>query len=292
MVRFDEIEKADVSDLPMRKRVEAFFKGTAAFSKFAESKIIPVLSGQLNLNDRERAISGTFYRMYGWVRSMVVMNHRIHFQGAAAVSRALFELLLDMKILGRDKTSESVERFHAFPEVAKFHVAQKLVSFCDNHPNAINKDVTHQRNFIDSPGKKQNIDKIIVKHWGTTNKGDPKRPKHWTGKNVLERARDLGLEYEELYNDVYPLLSWHIHSGSTGYVGLRAETLEAIFGRSHIIAQKTFSEGILICAEELKISYVVEDIRGILDDLRLTPGKVIIEEQIKILEEAEKKTNL
>jgi hypothetical protein len=285
MVTFDEIEKAVVSDLPMRKRVEAFFIGTKVLSEFAESVIIPVLYGQLNLNDREKAISGTYYRMYGWMHSMVVMNRCIHFQGAATAARTLYELLLDLKILAADKTSDSVERFHAFPEVEKYRVAKKLVSFVDSHPNST-KDVSRQRKFIGSPGRKQKIDKAVIKSWGKTKKGLPKYPKHWTGMSVFERARDLGIEYEELYHDAYPLLSWLIHSGSTGYAGLKEEALEAYFGRPHIIAQKAFIEATIICAEELKISYVIEDVRTILEDIRLTPGKVIVEEQIKILGEA------
>lgn len=291
MVTFDEIEKADVSDLPVHKRVEAFFIGTKVLSEFAKSVIISVLYGQLNLSDREKAISGTYYRMYGWIRSMVVMNRREHFQGAAAAARTLFELLLDLKILATDETSDSVERFHAFPEVEKYRVAKKLVSFRDSHPNST-KDVSRQRKFLSSPGRKQKNDKAVIKFWGKTKKkGLPKHPKHWTGMSVFERARDLGIEYEELYHDAYPLLSWLIHSGSTGYAGLSEDALEAYFGRSHIIAQKTFIEATIICAEEFKISFLIKDLRIILEDIRLTPGKVIVEEQIKILENAKKKAN-
>lgn len=286
MVTFDELEKADVSDLPIRKRVEAFYKGTDAISKFAESVIIPVLKGQLNLNDREIAIVGTYYRMYAWISSMVAMNNPIYFQGAAAAARALFELLLDIKMLGTDQTSKSIQRFHAFPEVEKFRVAQKLVRFCDNHPNTIDRNLTTQRSFINSNERKRNIETSIRKHWGTTKEGKPNRPKHWTGKNIPARAHVLGPEYEELYFEAYPLLSWYIHSGSTGYVGVTQEALQSCFGWSHIIAQKAFLEATLICAQEMKISLALEGLPNMLEDLRLTPGKVLTEEQIKILKEA------
>jgi len=289
MVTLDEIEKADVADLPISKRVEAFFRGTDALYNFAKSVIITVLRGQFNLNDREKAIAGTYYRMYGWVSSMAELNHRIHFQGAAAAARALFELLLDLKILSSDTTSDSVEKFHAFPEVEKFRVAEKLISFCDSHPNATEIDTKHQRNFLNTQGRKEKVENTIIKHWGTTKSGKPKRPDHWTGKKIPERVHNLGSEYEELYFEAYPRLSWYIHSGSTGYVGLDEEALEACFGISHVIAQKVFLEATLICAREMKISQAVEGLHNILEDLRLTPGKVIVQEQIKILEEAKKK---
>jgi hypothetical protein len=289
VVTFDELEKADVSDLPIGIRVEAFYKGTDAVSKFAESVMIPLLKGQINLSNKEKAIVGTYYRMYAWVRSMVAMNSRIHFQGAAAAARSLFELLLDIKMLAADKTGELVERFHAFPEIEKFRVAENFVSFCDDHPNDTKLDDSHQRTFINRLGKRQTIDQTIVKYWGITKKGKPNRPEHWTGKSVRERASDLGLKYEELYVEAYPLLSWYIHSGSTSYVGLNAEAIEACFGISHSIAQKVFLEATVICAQETKISLAVDWFHDAIADLRLAPGKVLVEEQIKKFGESQTK---
>lgn len=289
MVTFDELEKADVSDLPMRIRVEAFYKGTDAVSKFAESIMIPLLKGQIQLSDKEKAIVGTYYRMYAWVRSMVAMNSRIHFQGAAAAARSLFELFLDIKTLSTDKTGEFVKRFHAFPEIEKFRVAKNLISFCDEHPNDTKLDDSRQRTFVNKPGKQQTIDQTIVKYWGVTRKGKPNIPEHWTGKNIRERARDLGLEYEELYVKTYPYLSWYIHSGSTGYAGLDEKGIEGCFGLSHSIAQQIFLDATLICAQEMKISIAVEWFHNAIANLRLTPGKVLVEEQIKILENTKPK---
>jgi hypothetical protein len=217
---------------------------------------------------------------------MVAMNSRIDFQGAAA--RSLFELLLDIKILAADKTGDLVEKFHAFPEIEKFRVAKNIVSFCNSHPNDAKLDDSRQRAFVNEQGKQQTIDHTIVKHWGTTKKGKLNRPEHWTGKNVQARARNLGLEYEELYVEVYSLLSWYIHSGSTGYAGLSEETIEEAFGLAHIIAGKVFLEATRICAEQ-KISKVIEGFRNMLDRVRLFPGKVLLEEQIKILKGAKTK---
>lgn len=289
MVTFDELEKADVSDLPTRTRVESFYKGTDALSQFAESEMITILKGQINLSDKEKAIVGTYYRMYAWIRSMVAINGRTHFQGAAAAARSLFELLLDIKMLATDKTGELVKRFHAFPEIERFRVAKNIVSFCNDHPNDTKIDDSHQRAFINEPGKQQAVDQAIVSYWGITKTGKPNRPEHWTEKNVQERARNLGLKYEELYVEVYSLLSWYIHSGSTGYAGLSEETIEEVFGWAHIIAQQVFIEATLICAEELKISKVVEGFRDMVDRVRLIPGKVLLEEQIKLLKKGKAK---
>jgi len=286
MSTFDEIERADVADLPTKLRVGAFYKGTDAVSKFAESMMIPVLNGQINLSDKEKAVVGTYYRMYGWVRSMVAMNHRLHFQGAAAAARSLFELLLDIKMLANDKNGYLADKFHAFPGVEKFRVAQNLVSFCMNNANSTKLDCSHQQTFINSPGKQQAVNETIIKFWGKTKKGAPNRPKHWTGKDIQKRSHDLGPEYEELYLETFSLFSWYIHSGSTGYAGLNEETLETCFGMSHSIAQKAFLEATVVCAEVMRISSVIFEFKEIIANLRLTPGRVLVDEQIKILEAA------
>ncbi len=287
MVSLEEIQNAEITDLPVRKRIEAFYKGTHAVTKFAEAVMLPVLKGQFNLNDKEKAIVGTYYRMYLWINSMVVMNSRIHFQGAASAARSLFELLLDIKILAADKTGEMVDKFHAFPTIEKFRVADNLISFCDRYKGKTNLDDSRQRSFINKPGKKQNIEQIIIKNWGENKKGKPNRPDHWTGKKIPERAHAVGFEYEELYVDVYHLLSWHIHAGSTGYAGWDEYAIESSFGHSHGIAQRVFLDATITCAKEMKISSAVEKFYRIIEDLRLIPGRVLIKEQIELLEKAE-----
>lgn len=285
MITFDELEKAEVSDLSVKTRVEAFYKGTDAVSKFAEKVMIPVLKGQLDLNIKERAIVDTYCRMYAWVRSMVAMNSYIHFQGAAAATRSLFELLLDIKMLVNDETGELIKKFHAFPDIDKFNRAKKIVSFCDEHRNNTQINDSIQRTFVNYVGRKQKNEKTILRYWGKNKKGDPKRPKHWTGENVRERACSLGLKYEELYVEIYSLLSWYIHSGSTGYVGLKEKDIENCFGYCHGLAQRMFIEATVICAKEMKLDVAVEWFYKAIENLRLTPGKVLVGEQIKFLEE-------
>ena len=287
MISFDKLEKTDVSDSSVRVRAEAFYKGTVEVSKFAQSVMIPLLASLIKLNDRERAIFGTYYRMYLWIRPMAGMNSRTYYQATAAAARALFELLLDMKILTTDKTGELVEKFHAFPDVEKFRVADNLVSFCESHPDITIPNVAHRRTFINKPGTRQSVDQTIIKYWGIGKKGKPKRPKHWTGKNVPSRAHGLGLQYEELYFRLYPVLCWNIHSGSTSYAGFSVDGLDACFGVCHSVAQEAFLDATLICAQEMKISKVLDWLPNVIADLRQTPARVLTEKSIKMLEKAE-----
>src|SRR3989304_8438376 len=196
MATFEEIQQAEVGQLSVRQRVEAFYKGTDAIRHFAQDVMIPVLQGQLGLNDQERAVTGTYYRMYLWIQSLVAMNSRVHFQGAAAASRTLFELLLDGKLLAEDADGTMTGRFHAFPEMDRFRVAKAVVEYNDSHTGSTIED-THQRSLVNTRGKEQSVDQLSTKHWGT------QRPMHWSGLRVKARARQLGTTYEELYVESY-----------------------------------------------------------------------------------------
>ncbi len=289
MATLEEIQQAEVTQLSVRQRVEAFYKGTDAISKFAEEVMIPVLRGQLNLNDQEQAVTGVYYRMYLWILSLIAMNSRVHFQGAAAAARTLFELLLDEKLLVSDTTGSMIGKFHAFPEVDRFHVAKTIVDYNDTHQASSIED-THQRQLVNTQGKEKAIDQQILQHWGTTRAGSPHRPRHWSGLTVKARSQQLGSVYEELYIESYPLLSWSVHSGSGSYSGLDEAAIESCFGHSHSIAQRCFLEATELTAELMHIKDAVEGFKDILENLRVTPGKVIVAEQARIIDEARQKS--
>jgi hypothetical protein len=82
---------------------------------------------------------------------------------------------------------------------------------------------------------------------------------------------------------VYPFLSWHIHSGSTGYSGLSEEALESSFGLMHNIAQKVFLEATTVCAEEMKIDVAIRDFRRIIEELSVSTGKHLVDRQIEFI---------
>ena len=283
-ITLDELRQTDVSSLSLSKRVEAFYKGTNALRDFAETMIIPVIKGQLKLSDRELAAVGTYYRSFAWIQSLVCLNSRIHFQAVAAAARSLYELQLDLRLIVSDSDGDLVQKFHAFVDVERYRSAKNLVDFVDANPSS-SLDIDHQRRLVEIPGKGQAIDDLVEKHWGQTKAGTPNRPSHWSGLDRRSIAKKLGPKYEEKYVDTYSYLSWYSHSGSTGYAGLGVEALESGFGRCHSIAQESFIDSTLALSEVLPLRQGIENLFKIIEDLRLFPGKVIVEEQIKQLDQ-------
>ena len=63
MISPEELLAADEPEYSAGERAEAFFKGTDALGKFAEEVMVPILRGQLNLDDRELAVTGTYLKI-------------------------------------------------------------------------------------------------------------------------------------------------------------------------------------------------------------------------------------
>src|SRR6266478_517460 len=82
---------------------------------FSHDVMIPQLKTLLRPSAQEIACRDIYFKMYLLLRSALTMNRLDHFQSVAALTRSLFELLLDMKILARDKTGDAVKRYNEFP---------------------------------------------------------------------------------------------------------------------------------------------------------------------------------
>ena len=60
------------------------------------------------------------------------------------------------------------------------------------------------RAFLDEPGRADRVNLQRSTYYGVDRKGKPIHPKHWTGKDAAQRARDAGKQYESWYNGSTP----------------------------------------------------------------------------------------
>lgn len=271
-------------DWPLKKKVEAFLDGTRHCAKFAEEMIIPPLRGQLNLRVREQAVTGTYYRMYAWMKTLAVLNDAVHYQAVASAARTLFELLLDLKILTEDTTGDAISRFLAFPELEKFRVATKVTEFREANPGLADVGPAPMRAFLDEPGRADRVNLQRSTYYGVDKKkGKPIHPRHWTGKDIAQRARDAGKQYESWYNELYSGLSWHMHSGSVGYEGLSEDGMHALFGLAHRHIQLFFLQGTVMCAKAMSLNKAIEGFPDFIERLEKLPGEIMVREQLEFV---------
>jgi hypothetical protein len=263
-----------VSDLPYKTIVDACFDGTKGMHDFSTEVMIPLCKGLLSRSQQENAVIDTYYKMTLLLRSSLALNTLDHFQTVASLTRSLFELWLDLKILAQDTTGDAVKRYNEFPEIEKFRAAEQMVNFSAAHPQSWRTDISAQQAFLTDSGRAQRVANAKAK----TRSG--RLPEHWTEKNV--RARACSVDQEAMYVEAYPLLSWYVHAGATGTAGMNRASLEPVFGFSHYLMQRIFLDATATCAKVTKISkldYYDDWMRGI----ELTTGKLIAQVQINLL---------
>jgi hypothetical protein len=237
---------------------ESFYKGTQVINNFCETEIIPKLKSNKSQEDKDIAITGIYYRMFLLVSSASLLNSYKYYQSIASIARSLFELYLDINIIISDSTDNSVKKFIKYPEVDKYRAASKIVNYVASNPES-SIDVSVQKQFLAGEDKRISIESMVEEYWGRTRNGKLNWPNHWTGKNVKQRASDLGKEYEEFYFEYYPQLSWHIHSVPTGYANMPNHSFEYMFVIMHNLMQKTILKSTTLVAYHLRINKTIDD---------------------------------
>jgi hypothetical protein len=261
-----------VSDLPLKTIIDEYFDGTKHMHDFGREVMIPQLKALLGPTDQEIALRDTYFKMHLLLGSAVTMNRLDHFQSVAALTRSLFELHLDMKILAADKTGDAVKRYNEFPEIERYRRAEQLIAFDAANPGQIKQDLSAQRAFVSDPARQATIKSAI---------GAKRPPDHWSGMNARDRARSVG--QEALYVEVYALLSWYVHAGAAGTAGMSKEALESVFGVCHGLLQRMFLDAIEFCAKATKISEL-EQYPGWMTSLETKTAELIVSEQRKLLD--------
>ena len=133
------------SALPLKTLIDAYFDGTKYMHDFSRDRMLPVLKTLLSPTPQEVAVRDTYYKMTLLLQTALVMNTADHFQSIAAVTRSLFELWIDLKILAQDTTGEEVRKYNEFPEIERYRTAEQMVKFVAAHPQSLRMDISKQR---------------------------------------------------------------------------------------------------------------------------------------------------
>jgi len=134
-----------------------------------------------------------------YLASVHRLDSPVHFQSIAGAARSVFELALDLALLGADTTTESVDRLAAFTRVERYRVAKRLVDFYGSHPLPPDFNIAEQRRVCSDAGEEAAVEALIVQYWGHRN-GDLNWPNHWSRfRGARGRARHVSKSWEERY---------------------------------------------------------------------------------------------
>ncbi len=282
-VDYEVLKNLDIETIPFSKRIEAFYEGTRAATDLAQQVMIPQLKALMSPSRKEEILKGLYFRMYAWMRTLVSLNDTVHFQATASAARSIFELLLDIKLVIDDNPKGALQKFDAFVEVEKFRVAKKYVDFKNHNPSLKYRGDQGKENLVNKQDEQTRIEELKELHWGRDKKDKVISPPHWSGWPLSKRAEEAGKDYEFSYHESFGLLSWYVHPGSVGIQGMSKESLEAVFGNSHMLAQPMFLDAMLLVAKEFKLTTAIPQLTDWIKEAELAVGKVILDEHLKQL---------
>jgi len=236
-----------IRNLPIEKRIAAIFHGTVALNKFADKNVCPKVQDAFQKTDHEKALAATYYRMCLFLRALAKLDETCHFQVAAMAARSIFELLLDLKALASDPTL--TQKFFDFTWVSRYHKAKQLADFLQKNPNVDRTRHQHALALVNKPGVNDHREQLCKSHGWVDRKGKLSWPKHWSGKDTPIRAKEAGIEYEEIYRSQFFIQSYYVHAGGAGIDSMSREALESAFAIAHALIQRLFAEATRIIAK-------------------------------------------
>jgi hypothetical protein len=239
---------------------QASLQSLANFDRIEVKAVIDTLIAPSN---REKCFIATYLRASANVGTLLDLEHPKHFQAINMLTRAMFELAVDIRLI--DVITNGSEKMLAFVDVEKLRSARKILKFHSKKP-LTKADPAIYASFVTAEGAR--IDALQAHLWPGTKTKDLK---HWSAKNLPERVTLLNGPFEELYVLTYPHLSWLVHAGLTGVINLKSETFTTMCGYAFILAADGYREILQAMIEVFKIAKAVPNIDKRMRVARLLP---------------------
>jgi hypothetical protein len=251
---------------------DRFYTVVKSLNNFDKLEVKGVVETLLSRSEEENCFVGTYFRACGNIETVLGLQHPKHFQAAAMLARALFELAVDIRLL--DVIPNAWIKMTAFVDEEKLRASRKIVKFKNANPSAV-VDLTPYNYFI---AKNQvRVDALRKRIWQKNNRVD-----HWSGLHMAGRVALLKSPFDQIYELEYPGLSWYVHPGLTGVVNLKAETFTYICSNAFKLAADAYWEVLLTIIRKFKIAKANEKI-----ELKMKVAKVLPftdnDEQVEML---------
>lgn len=213
--------------------------------------------GQLNPTDEEKCLSAIHNRTCCSVESLLALKELRHFQAIASISRTIFELAVDIRLL--KKIPNATAKMIAGVEVEKLQSAEKIVNFSKTQEVP---DIDVFRSYVDREGPRIRAENLRL--WSTA-----VLVSHWSNKKLKERTDILGGLFQSAYRLHYPLLSWYTHSGLTGVANMSEVALTTVSTRAIRLAADFYKEVLSAMIEHFRINSTDPEI---LDQMKIEAG--------------------
>jgi len=249
-----------------------------SMKNFNDQEVNGVLSGQLKTTDRENCFLLVHWRSVNNVDSMLELSDVRHFQTIANLARTMLELAADAHLL--TSIPDSVQKLLYFNRLERLRAARGILKYESNHNLSIPLNTSTYKAFVATQEHQIEQDGAIL--WPNLKLNTLK---HWTGLNLQQRAVLVGQPLEEIYEFYNRILSWHVHSGGSGVMGLPPESFPIMCSLGYRVAALTFEEVILQVAKEFKLYTVIDALEKKLAYAKALPLTSSPEQELQLAKE-------
>jgi hypothetical protein len=151
---------------------------------------------------RERCFLGLYRRARANVASLVAIRNLEDFRALARLTRSLFELVVEVKLL--DAVPDAVYRIEMFSRLEQLRSARKIIAYSSCHPEK-HIDSEAQRIFIAE--RTEAIETECKRVWPS---GD--EVEHWSGMTLRAAIGLLNEPFVEIVDVRFPKLLWYTNS--------------------------------------------------------------------------------
>jgi hypothetical protein len=141
-----------------------------SLNEFDKQEVRGVIAGVLAKTDRDNCFAGLYYRGKANIESLLSLKSIKDIQAITMVTRCLFELAVDMKLI--DSIQDAVAKMVAFSDVEKLRAAKNIVRFRGANPKS-SVDSSIQAAYIANSAPR--IDATRNSLWPGVKKVDRKR---------------------------------------------------------------------------------------------------------------------
>lgn len=242
-------------EAPANHPIHSFHAALRNLQKLEQDDFREIIKGQLSPTLRERYLTINYHRAAFDVEMMVNLKDTKQFQTVSVLARSIFELAVEIKSIVSDP--DAAKKIELFSKVELLKSARRTAEFMKGRPEE--KYYQQQIDLADKHGAK--IDAEEAAMW-PPNPATGKRPsvKHWTLKNLRQRAKDLGDPFDRIYEIYFAQISWMTHAGVVAPLNMTSEWVMSFVSTVYSIAIDSYVAILEILVNVFKLSATNEHI--------------------------------
>ncbi len=243
------------AEAPADHPIHSFHAALRNLDKLERDDFREVIKSQFNPTLRERYLTVNYHRAVFNVEMMVSIKDTRQFQTLSLLARTIFELAVEMKSIIQDPDAE--KKVELFSRVEVLKAAGRIADFMKGRPEE--HYYQPQIDFVNQHGAQIDAGKTAMWPPNPTTGRIPK-VKHWTLKDLRQRAKDLGDPFDRIYDVHYAQLSWMTHSGVVTPLNMTTEWVTSFVSVVYSIAIDSYVAILEMLVVQFKLSITNEHI--------------------------------